>query len=118
FYKYHLPPHHLPSPYIPLLYLPIYLLPILNIPTRRSSDLLPSMVSIGGEARSRILADLPAGTTVTTPRHQVDVEWSRWCPRGGRDRKSTRLNYSYVEMSYCVFWLIKNKYSSAICCNV
>jgi acyl-CoA hydrolase len=39
----------------------------------RSLICLPSMANVGGEAISRVVAELPAGTTVTTPRHQVDV---------------------------------------------
>jgi acyl-CoA hydrolase len=39
----------------------------------RSLICLPSMALIAGEPTSRIVAEFPAGTTVTTPRHQVDV---------------------------------------------
>jgi acyl-CoA hydrolase len=34
---------------------------------------LPSTVTIGGTTISRIVRDLPVGSAVTTPRHQVDV---------------------------------------------
>jgi acyl-CoA hydrolase len=39
----------------------------------RSLICLPSTTTVGGETVSRIMITLPAGTTVTTPRHQVDV---------------------------------------------
>jgi acyl-CoA hydrolase len=39
----------------------------------RSLICMPSTAIMNGETVSRILADLPAGTTVTTPRHQTDV---------------------------------------------
>jgi acyl-CoA hydrolase len=39
----------------------------------RSLICLPSTATVSGAAVSRILAELPSGTTVTTPRHQVDV---------------------------------------------
>ena len=39
----------------------------------RSLVCLPSTARVGGELRSRIVAALPAGSLVTTPRHQVDV---------------------------------------------
>jgi acyl-CoA hydrolase len=39
----------------------------------RSLLCLPSTATVGGEVLSRIVADFPAGTIVTTPRHQVDV---------------------------------------------
>lgn len=39
----------------------------------RSLVCLPSTARVGGRLRSRILARLPAGSLVTTPRHQVDV---------------------------------------------
>ncbi len=39
----------------------------------RSILCLPSTATVGGVARSRILADHPSGTVVTTPRHQLDV---------------------------------------------
>lgn len=42
-------------------------------PGGRSLICLPSTASVGGERRSRIVAQLPAGTLVTTPRHEVDV---------------------------------------------
>jgi acyl-CoA hydrolase len=34
---------------------------------------LPSTLTVAGELRSRIVPWFPAGTVVTTPRHQVDV---------------------------------------------
>jgi len=40
---------------------------------QRSLICLPSTVTVGGELRSRIVPWFPAGTVVTTPRHQVDV---------------------------------------------
>ena len=39
----------------------------------RSLVCLPSTATVGGEVVSRIVSTLPAGSTVTTPRHQVDV---------------------------------------------
>lgn len=39
----------------------------------RSIICLPSTVSVGDELRSRIQPWFPAGTVITTPRHQVDV---------------------------------------------
>ena len=39
----------------------------------RSLICLPSSVTRGGQTVSRIVGALPAGTTVTTPRHQMDV---------------------------------------------
>ncbi len=42
-------------------------------PGGRSLICLPSTASVGGERRSRLVAQLPAGTLVTTPRHEVDV---------------------------------------------
>jgi len=34
---------------------------------------MPSTVMVGGERQSRIMPWFPAGTVITTPRHQVDV---------------------------------------------
>jgi acyl-CoA hydrolase len=42
-------------------------------PCGRSLICLPSTATVLGERVSRIVATLPAGTMVTTPRHQVDV---------------------------------------------
>ncbi|HEY5657177.1 MAG TPA: acetyl-CoA hydrolase/transferase C-terminal domain-containing protein, partial [Myxococcota bacterium] len=42
-------------------------------PGGRSLICLPSTAKAGGEIRSRLVAQLPAGTLVTTPRHEVDV---------------------------------------------
>ncbi len=39
----------------------------------RSIICMPSTVTVGGERRSRIVPWYPAGTIVTTPRHQVDL---------------------------------------------
>ena len=39
----------------------------------RSIICLPSTVMVGGERQSRILPWFPAGTVITTPRHQVDT---------------------------------------------
>jgi len=39
----------------------------------RSLICLPSLATVRGSTMSRILETLPPGTTVTTPRHQVDV---------------------------------------------
>jgi acyl-CoA hydrolase len=39
----------------------------------RSLICLPSTATSGGAVVSRVMATLPPGTTVTTPRHQVDV---------------------------------------------
>jgi acyl-CoA hydrolase len=42
-------------------------------PCGRSLICLPSTAMVAGERISRIAASLPAGTMITTPRHQVDV---------------------------------------------
>jgi len=42
-------------------------------PTDRSLVCLPSSSTLNGERVSRILATMPAGSVVSTPRHQVDV---------------------------------------------
>src|SRR5690349_24189871 len=39
----------------------------------------------------------------------VPVDWADRAARGCRDRKSTRLNSSHVEISYAVFCLKKKK---------
>jgi acyl-CoA hydrolase len=39
---------------------------------------LPSTAAVDGVVRSRIVADLPVGTAVTTPRHHVDVIVTEW----------------------------------------
>lgn len=39
---------------------------------------LPSTATVGGELVSRIVAQLPAGATVTSPRHQADVVITEW----------------------------------------
>ena len=39
----------------------------------RSLVCLPSTATVAGEVVSRIVPELPAGTSVTTPRHQLDV---------------------------------------------
>jgi len=39
----------------------------------RSVICLPSMVEVGGRRQSRIVAELPRGSVVTSPRHQIDV---------------------------------------------
>ncbi len=39
----------------------------------RSLVCLPATVTVDGEVRSRIVATLPEGSVVTTPRHQLDV---------------------------------------------
>jgi acyl-CoA hydrolase len=39
----------------------------------RSLVCLPSTATVGGTTVSRIIGSVPAGTTVTTPRHQIDV---------------------------------------------
>jgi acyl-CoA hydrolase len=44
----------------------------------RSLVCLPSTVQVAGRARSRILAGVPPGGCVTTPRHQVDVVVTEW----------------------------------------
>src|SRR5690349_23739460 len=76
-------------------------------PTRRSSDL------------PRRLEDL--GDAVQQPQHCSAAHRGRWEPAQGpgedqhqrdrrdRDRKSTRLNSSHVEISYAVFCLKKKK---------
>jgi acyl-CoA hydrolase len=42
-------------------------------PGGRSLLCMPSTVVVGGEQRSRLVAQLPAGTLVTTPRHEIDA---------------------------------------------
>jgi acyl-CoA hydrolase len=42
-------------------------------PGGRSLVCLPSTATVAGKLVSRIVAELPSGTTVTTPRHQVDI---------------------------------------------
>ncbi len=44
----------------------------------RSLVCLPSASVLDGELRPRIVADLPLGTAVTTPRHHVDVVITEW----------------------------------------
>ncbi len=44
----------------------------------RSLVCLPSTVEVDGRTLSRIVATLPAGAAVTTPRHQVDVVVTEW----------------------------------------
>lgn len=44
----------------------------------RSMICLPSTATVGGERLSRISAELPAGTVVTTPRHCVDCIVTEW----------------------------------------
>jgi acyl-CoA hydrolase len=39
----------------------------------RSVLCLPSTITVQGEVRSRIVPWFPAGTVITTPRHQVDT---------------------------------------------
>ena len=41
--------------------------------TDRSLVCLPSTTTVNGELTSRILAELPAGSVVSTPRHQIDT---------------------------------------------
>jgi len=44
----------------------------------RSLICLPSMARVGEENRSRVVAQLEAGSLVTSPRHQVDVVVSEY----------------------------------------
>lgn len=39
---------------------------------------LPSTATVDGQIRSRIVAELPPATTVTTPRHHLDVVVTEW----------------------------------------
>src|SRR5204862_7570652 len=76
-----------------------------SFPTRRSSD-LESRLPVGSSA-SRIEGSFTSARAIAT----------RWrCPPDSsfgrcviRDRKSTRLNSSHVEISYAVFCLKKKK---------
>jgi acyl-CoA hydrolase len=59
----------------------------------RSLICLPSVASFGGNTVSRIVASLSPGTTVTTPRHQVDVvitEYGAAELRGATTRERAR----------------------------
>src|SRR5690349_22678762 len=67
-------------------------------PTRRSSDLLRDMpLTPSGKRDDKALMERP----LPTPSVQRVEDSS------GRDRKSTRLNSSHVEISYAVFCLKK-----------
>ena len=44
----------------------------------RSLICLPSASTVGGQLVTRILPTLPAGSVVSTPRHQVDVVITEW----------------------------------------
>src|SRR5204862_7409499 len=75
-----------------------------SLPTRRSSD-LPT----GARGRRRGWSPSGAGGTRRPP--PVPARTPATTRRGGtpRDRKSTRLNSSHVEISYAVFCLKKKK---------
>src|SRR5699024_12379747 len=75
-----------------------------SFPTRRSSDLTGPA---GGPA-------LPPDSCPKRPRGRFGGSGSAECARTpATDRKSTRLNSSYVSISYAVFCLKKKKYRSS-----
>src|SRR5438067_8689446 len=69
-----------------------------SFPTRRSSDLVAAFLAVPQDRVRNV-----AGQNFHTPRgrHQ------RYCVLGLADRKSTRLNFSHVSISYAVFCLKK-----------
>src|SRR5690349_24715029 len=93
-------------------YPPSYLLPFLFLqapghprhlrpfPTRRSSDLATAACSAGRSAEA---------SRVPPPPIEWPITASRVLSTRARDRKSTRLNSSHVEISYAVFCLKKKK---------
>src|SRR5438874_10334197 len=74
-----------------------------SFPTRRSSDLLGVVDDVLEEAGEGVLA-LGHDDQALAP-----ASCSSPAPRPDRDRKSTRLNSSHVEISYAVFCLKKKK---------
>src|SRR5204863_9503139 len=88
---------------------------LLSFPTRRSSDLLAGRDGVHPRARPDPLARPERrcaghsrhafrrdGDDRRADRHHVEMH-------AGKDRKSTRLNSSHVEISYAVFCLKKKK---------
>src|SRR5204862_6462132 len=72
-----------------------------SFPTRRSSDL--------GCGRSSLSARRPAARPARRRGSRTTSAFPPACRPGRRDRKSTRLNSSHVEISYAVFCLKKKK---------
>src|SRR5690349_24082906 len=81
-----------------------------SFPTRRSSDL---SMGIGRRRGRRAVHDRAGGVTERrgqVRRHRQPRRNAGSHPRGdAKDRKSTRLNSSHVEISYAVFCLKKKK---------
>src|SRR5690349_23073542 len=76
-----------------------------SFPTRRSSDLITTVVTSGWpRGGERHLQYRPRRNPSKRGRETVDMEL--------QDRKSTRLNSSHVENSYAVFCLKKKKKTS------
>src|SRR5204862_2747965 len=73
-----------------------------SFPTRRSSDLAPGLVITPDDLDA---AERASGLALATG----DVLLLRTGGTLRRDRKSTRLNSSHVEISYAVFCLKKKK---------
>src|SRR5699024_12716214 len=83
-----------------------YLLYPLTFPTRRSSDLRPTMRTM--TTRSRCSSSTPTPNGAETPTSTPTGGWPPRCSSTrSRDRKSTRLNSSHVSISYAVFCLQK-----------
>src|SRR5439155_26317646 len=89
-----------------------------SFPTRRSSDLSPSLSPLklnrSRAARNPISSKLLGARAWMTPaENRWDSVRSRLCnprlPLIAKDRKSTRLNSSQVAISYAVFCLKKTK---------
>src|SRR5204862_7615909 len=79
-----------------------------SFPTRRSSDLGDRRIrfaSWDGDRRRLLGRSLGRDDSPRSQNRQLGVR----SPRGRRDRKSTRLNSSHVEISYAVFCLKKKK---------
>src|SRR5204863_10168322 len=79
-------------------------------PTRRSPDLSSRRWAL--EKNHSTSATSTRGAASGRHRRRCLTRWSRTCrlsprPPGRRDRKSTRLNSSHVEISYAVFCLKK-----------
>jgi acyl-CoA hydrolase len=69
----------------------------------RSLICLPSTAEVRGHRVSRIVAGLPAGSVVTTPRHQVDVVVTEWgaaelADRTASDRARALLAIAHPEL--------------------
>src|SRR5690349_23392012 len=90
----------------------------------RSCDSHPPRTAFRELARSafhpaNILAtsasDAAAPSSIaSTPRSDSHCRRLEWATRARRDRKSTRLNSSHVEISYAVFCLKKKKQNNKI----